>query len=60
MDKELARIVVHELNRKLLLIMDEQDSVKRMQIVNSILMEDSSLPIEEQGEEKQLKVLLGI
>lgn len=53
MDKELARDVIHNLNRKLLLIEGERKAVKRKAIIDSILLGEES-------ELKQLKTLLGL
>lgn len=60
MDREWAHRVLHELNRKLFLLRAEQDATKRMRIVDSILAEKKDAPIEKQGEERQLKLLLGL
>ena len=53
MDKELVSDVIHELNRKLLLVEGERKSSKRKEIIDSILLSEES-------ELKQLKVLLGL
>jgi len=60
LDKKFARKVLNELNRKLLLLSAEQKTVKRMDIVDSILEERKGASIEQQGEEKQLKLLFGL
>ena len=60
MDKELARRVLNEINRKLLLLRAEQNTTKRIDIVDSIMEEKKGASIEQQGEEKQLKLLLGL
>lgn len=53
MDKDVARNIVHELSRKLLLIEGERKSAKRKEIIDSIL-------VSEKGELEQLKLLLQI
>lgn len=51
MNTELAFGIIHELNRKLLLIEGERKAVKRKEIIDSIL-------VNENGELEQLKKLL--
>jgi len=53
MDKEEAREILHNLNRKLTLLRGERKAVIRKQIIDSILFDDD-------GEEQQLKNLLGV
>lgn len=51
MDGDRASTILHELNRKLLLVEGERKSAKRKEIIDSILLS-------EEGELKQLKRLL--
>lgn len=51
MDREKAHTVLHELSRKLILLRTERKSIRRKEIIDSILLG-------EQGELKQLKELL--
>jgi len=53
MDRERARTVLHELSRKLTLLGTERKSIKRRDIIDSILLS-------KEGELYQLKKLLGI
>jgi len=53
MNKELAYTVLHNLNKKLLLIEGERKSSKRKEIIDSILLG-------EEGELHCLKKLLGL
>ena len=53
MNKELVCDIIHELNRKLLLVEGERKSAKRKEIIDSILLSD-------EGELEQLKKLLGV
>ena len=60
MDRERAYRVLLELNRKLLLLEGNEDRGARQRIVESILKENPGGTFEEQGEEKQLRILLGL
>ena len=51
MDRDKAHTIIHELNRKLMLVECERKSGKRKEIIDSILLS-------EEGELKQLKELL--
>jgi len=53
MNKTQACSIIHELNRKLLLVEGERKSNKRKEIIDSIVLSD-------EGELKQLKRLLEI
>lgn len=48
-----AYAVIHNLNRKLMLLKSERKSAERKKIIDSILLDDT-------GELKQLKNLLGL
>ena len=52
MGKDVARRVVHEINRKLTLLRGERKAIKRKEIIDSMLSDE--------GELKQLKELLGL
>jgi len=51
MDKKAVFDLIHELNRKLLLVEGERKAAKRKEIIDSIL-------VDEKGELEQLKKLL--